>query len=38
MKEKAKRVFDYLYVAEVVTIFATLVVSLVAYASYMRGF
>lgn len=38
MKKRLSKVLDYLFVAEVVTIFSTLVISLVAYATYMRGF
>ena len=36
MKDKLKKWADYLYLAEVVTIFSTLVASLVSYATFMR--
>jgi len=37
MKDTIRRWVDYLYVAEVMAIFSTLVVSLIAYAS-QKGF
>jgi hypothetical protein len=38
MKETLKKWADYLYVAEVLTIFSTLVISLISYAVSMREF